>query len=83
MSHPSVPPAKHREAADEAGRLVETDRLAHRRLDVQRLDVLPVLLEQGDEEVDAWKNSGVNGALHWPLDRISEGKPTGTETHSA
>ena len=47
------PSAKHREAADEAGRLVETDRLAHRRLDVQRLDVLPVLLEQGDEEVDA------------------------------
>ena len=34
--------------------LEETDRLAHRRLDVQRLDVLPVLLEQRDEEVDAW-----------------------------
>ena len=31
----------------------QTDRLAHRGLDVQRLDVLPVLLEQGDEEVDA------------------------------
>lgn len=31
----------------------ETDGLAHRRLDVQRLDVLPVLLEQRDEEVDA------------------------------
>ena len=64
-------------------RLEQADRLAHRRLDVQRLDVLPVLLEQGDEEVDAWKNSGVNVTLHWPLDRISEGKPTGTETHSA
>ena len=34
-------------------RLEETDGLAHRRLDVQRLDILPVLLEQGDEEVDA------------------------------
>ena len=34
-------------------RLVQTDGLAHRRLDVERLDVLPVLLEQGDEEVDA------------------------------
>ena len=33
--------------------LVEADRLAHRRLDVQRLDVLPVFLEQRDEEVDA------------------------------
>ncbi len=39
-------------------RLVETDRLAHRRLDVQRLDVLPVLLEQGDEEVDACVRGG-------------------------
>ena len=44
--------------ADEDGgtnekRLVQTDGLAHRRLDVERLDVLPVLLEQGDEEVDA------------------------------
>ena len=34
---------------------VETDGLAHRRLDVERLDVLPVLLEQGDEEVDAYE----------------------------
>ena len=33
--------------------LEETDGLAHGGLDVQRLDVLPVLLEQGDEEVDA------------------------------
>ena len=33
--------------------LVEADCLAHRRLDVQRLDVLPVFLEQRDEEVDA------------------------------
>jgi len=30
----------------------ETDRLAHRALDVQGLDILPVLLEQGDQEVD-------------------------------
>lgn len=34
-------------------RLEETDGLAHRRLNVERLDVLPVLLEQRDEEVDA------------------------------
>ncbi len=33
--------------------LVETDGLAHRRLDVKRLDVLPVLLEERDEEVNA------------------------------
>ena len=37
-------------------RLEETDGLAHRALDVQRLDVLPVLLEQRNEEVDAWAN---------------------------
>ena len=35
-------------------RLEETDGLAHGRLDVKRLDVLPVLLEEGDEEVDAF-----------------------------
>ena len=34
-------------------RLVQTDGLAHRRLDVERLDVLPILLEERDEEVDA------------------------------
>ncbi len=33
--------------------LVETDGLAHRRLDVKRLDLLPVLLEERDEEVNA------------------------------
>jgi len=33
--------------------LVEANGLAHGRFDVQRLDVLPVLLEQGDEEVNA------------------------------
>ena len=33
-------------------RSVKTNGLAHRRLDVERLDILPVLLEQGDEEVD-------------------------------
>jgi len=31
----------------------ETDGLAHRRLQVERLDVLPVFLEQRDEEVNA------------------------------
>ena len=36
-------------------RLVETDRLAHGGLDVERLDVLPILLEQGDQEVDSYK----------------------------
>lgn len=33
--------------------LVKTDRLAHGGLDVEGLDVLPVLLEKGDKEVDA------------------------------
>ena len=32
--------------------LVEAHGLPHRRLDVQRADVLPVLLEERDEEVD-------------------------------
>jgi len=32
--------------------LEKADRLAHRRLQVQRLDILPVLLEKRDEEVD-------------------------------
>jgi hypothetical protein len=32
---------------------IEANRLAHRSLNVQRLDILPVLLQQGDEEVDA------------------------------
>ena len=36
-------------------RLEETDGLAHRALDVERLHVLPVFLEQRDKEVDAWK----------------------------
>lgn len=35
------------------GNLVEADRLAHGAFDVERLDVLPVLFEEGDEEVDA------------------------------
>lgn len=35
------------------GRLEEADGLAHRCLDVQRFDVLPILLEERDEEVDA------------------------------
>ena len=33
-------------------RLEEADGLAHRALDVERAHVLPVLLEQRDEEVD-------------------------------
>lgn len=40
------------------GFLEETDGLAHGRLDVERLDVLPVLLEEGDEEVDAYRETG-------------------------
>ena len=32
--------------------LIETDRLAHGALQVQRLDVLPVLLEQRDQKVN-------------------------------
>ena len=39
-------------------RLEETLGLAHRRLDVQRLDVLPVLLQQRDEEVDGQHDVG-------------------------
>ena len=42
---------EHKKAADKKS-LVETDGLAHRRLDVQRLDVLPVLLEERHQEVD-------------------------------
>lgn len=33
--------------------LVQADGLAHGAFDVERLDVLPVLFEEGDEEVDA------------------------------
>ena len=33
--------------------LVEAERRSHGRLDVQRLDVLPVLLQQGNQEVNA------------------------------
>ena len=40
-------------ATNDIKRLEQTDGLAHGGLDVKRLDVLPVLLEQGDEEVDA------------------------------
>lgn len=36
-------------------RLEHPDRLAHGGLDVKGLDVLPVLFEQGNEEVDALK----------------------------
>jgi hypothetical protein len=34
--------------------LVQTNGLAHSTFDVKRLDVLPVLLKKGDEEVDAY-----------------------------
>jgi len=34
-------------------RLEQADGLAHRRFDVERLDVLPVLFEERDEEVNA------------------------------
>ena len=37
----------------DARRSVETDGLAHRALDVKRLDILPVLLEERNKEVDA------------------------------
>lgn len=39
-------------------RLIETDGLAHGALDVKRLDVLPVLLEERDEEVDGEHDVG-------------------------
>jgi hypothetical protein len=39
-------------------RSVETDRLAHGRFQVKRLDVLPVLFQQRDEEVDAQHGVG-------------------------
>jgi len=37
---------------DKGDLLEESDRLAHGGFYVQRFDVLPVLLRQGDEEVD-------------------------------
>ena len=46
-----------RQAVERQSRSEETDGLAHRRLDVQRLDVLPVLLEQRHEEVDACEDA--------------------------
>ena len=49
-----VPKDKEQEGGwNSNGHLVETDGLAHRRLDVEGADVLPVLLEQRDKEVDA------------------------------
>ena len=52
---------EQKKAADKKS-LVETDGLAHRRLDVQRLHVLPVLLQQRDEEVDAY---GAKDVSEW------------------
>ena len=50
---PSARPSVTRGGEENVKRLVETDGLAHGRLDMQRLDVLPVLLKERDEEVDA------------------------------
>ena len=50
----------HNRARVKRKRLVETDRLAHGGLDVERLDVLPVLLEQGDQEVDSYELRIIN-----------------------
>ena len=45
----------------------QTDRLAHRGLDVQRLDVLPVLLEQRDEEINAFADGSVRADMTWNM----------------
>ena len=55
--------------------LEKTDRLAHRALDVQRLDVLPVLLEQRDQEVDSYKNPRSIGRPHFTFN-LSESQRT-------
>ena len=44
---------------DEEGRLEESHGLAHGRLDVQGLDILPILLQQRDEEVDGYKRISI------------------------
>jgi len=41
-------------------RLIDTDRCTHRSLDVERLDVLPALLQKRDEEVDATLDVGLD-----------------------
>ena len=51
---PTRHPHRRQVAKNDIKRLEQTDGLAHGRLDVQRLDVLPVLLEQRNEEVDAY-----------------------------
>ena len=43
--------------------LVDPEGLAHGGLDVQRADVLPVLLEQGDQEVDGVHDVGTDLSL--------------------
>ena len=50
-------------AKNDTERLEQTDGLANGGLDVQRLDVLPVLLEQGDQEVDSCKLRSINRPL--------------------
>ena len=52
---PSACPSVTRGGEENVKRLVETDGLAHGRLDVKRLDVLPVLLEERHKEVDAYE----------------------------
>lgn len=48
----------HHDRAYSHACLIQTDRLAHRRLDDERLDVLPVLLQERDEEVDGKHDVG-------------------------
>ena len=48
-------PQPHLPKVGNLGRSEEPHRLAHGGLDVQGLDVLPVLLQQRDEEIDGWR----------------------------
>ena len=52
-----------RSIAINIGNLEDALRLAHGGLDVEGLDVLPVLLEEGDEEVDGNLDVSVNLVL--------------------
>ncbi len=49
-----VPISSPRRTLHKARRLEKTHGLAHGGLDMERLDVLPVLLQQRDEEVDGY-----------------------------
>ena len=55
----SVRPGIAEAALSDQG-LVDPERLAHAGLDVQRAHVLPVLLQQGDQEVDGVHNVGTD-----------------------